>query len=132
MNDGVRKTAAFVLSCLLLFVTGCAKLQGLMTLKRLGDSQKQIEDYLTRQKELFDVLVADIKEGTLREGMTKRQFIKTYGEPVLTRHDESLPQQEILLYRHPTEYFTSDRVYASFNETGTLIRWEYEPYQQSE
>jgi len=103
-----------------------------MTLKRVGDSQAEIERYLTRQQELFKQLVHDLKQEKLRKGISKRRFIKSYGDPVLTRRDESHPQQEILLYRHPTEYFTSDRVYAYFDETGKLVRWEYKPYQKSE
>jgi hypothetical protein len=35
---------------------------------------------------------------------------------------------DVLLYRYSTKYFTSDKVYAYFDTSGKLTRWEYVPY----
>lgn len=120
-----------ILLFLLVVVGGCAKFQALMTLKSVGDSQSEIERYLAKQEKLFNNLVRDVKENALRPGISKSQFLKTYGEPIIVSRQQSLAQQERLFYRHPTEYFTSDRVYVYFDD-GKLVRWEYKPYQKTE
>ena len=81
------------------------------------------------------MVVASEYERLTREYMERRgadwRFIRTYGDPVLTVHsDQEASEVETLLFRHPTDYFTSDRVYATFDESGKLISWEHKPYQK--
>jgi len=61
-------------------------------------------------------------------GLTKKRIIKIYGDPVLTKKiEDSPPMTEALLYRHPTKYFSSDRVLLYLDEAQELIHWEYKP-----
>tara|TARA_Y100000031_G_C8091521_1_gene324368 strand:+ start:329 stop:715 length:387 start_codon:yes stop_codon:yes gene_type:complete len=120
------------LLCSILLTSGCAKVEGLLKLKRLGDNQAQIERYLYKQLKLFEKLVEDINNSELKAGISRRNFIRSYGDPVLSRIDKADPDSEILLYRHPTEYFKTDKVYAYFSKSKELIRWEYIPYKEPE
>ena len=125
-----------ILSCLIVFfVNGCVvftKAEGLLTLKRYGDSQAQMQRYVDKQVKLFDKLVSDLEADKLKVGISQRQFIRSYGEPVLSRELKEPEAGEVFLYRHPTEYFNTDRVYAYFDESKELIRWEYKPYISNE
>lgn len=114
-------------------LSGCGYLKyanELLALKSVGDSQLRIEKYLGKQEKLFCVLIEDIKSEKLRKGIFKREVLKLYGEPVLseTITGESVVK-EVFLYRHPTDYFTSDRVYLYFDSSATLLYWEYIPYE---
>ncbi|MFH1519991.1 MAG: hypothetical protein ABIE75_05445 [Candidatus Omnitrophota bacterium] len=118
-----------IASYLALFcLAGCLFLpQSLKALKQVGASQAEIETYLARQVKLFDKLLVDLKREALKQGMPKNKIIATYGEPVLAKEVTEPSSGQVLLYRHPTEYFQSDRVYLYFNQKGKLIRWEHKP-----
>ena len=116
----------------IVLLCGCAKvthLNELLTLKRVADSQKQIEIYLAKQERGFNKLNEDIKNSALAKGQLKRSIIAKYSEPVLTKEPEpeSAGIKEILLYRHPTNYFKSDRIYLYFDNGNKLISWKVEP-----
>ena len=116
----------------IVLLCGCAKvahLNELLTLKRVADSQKQIEIYLAKQERGFNKLNEDIKNKVLVKGQLKRSIIAKYSEPVLTKvpEPENAGIKEILLYRHPTNYFKSDRIYLYFDNGNKLISWKVEP-----
>ena len=117
-----------ILSLLVAFsIFGCAFLpEGLMTLKRAGDSQKQISKYLTKQGKLFDKLLADVKRERLKPGISQKRVISAYGSPVLIKASRQPPVVEIFLYRRPTEYFNSEKVYLYFDQAAKLIHLEHE------
>ncbi|MDD4954816.1 MAG: hypothetical protein PHP17_02115 [Candidatus Omnitrophica bacterium] len=123
----------FVCLIVLLFC-GCARLahlDELLTLKSVSDSQRDIEIYLAKQEKGFTRLEGDIKNNRLRTGEFKRAIIEKYSEPVLTEKPETEKNniKEILLYRHPTNYFKSDRIYLYFDAEGRLASWELKPAQ---
>lgn len=95
------------------------------TLKEVNQSQKEINSYLTRQSKRFLVLVRDVKKERLIRGMPKANFIRRYGEPILSKKQPDSLEQEIMLYRHPTKYFGSEKVYVYFDKDGRLVYWEY-------
>ncbi|MDP8290439.1 MAG: hypothetical protein P9M02_05705 [Candidatus Susulua stagnicola] len=120
-----------IISCLILFfVSGCFFLpESLKTLKSVGDSQNEIEIYLANQAKLFNKLLIDLRSECLEQGVSKESFINLYGEPILAKEVIDPPGGVRLLYRYPTEYFKSDRVYLYFNQKENLVRWEYKPYK---
>ncbi|MCK4912193.1 MAG: hypothetical protein KAS05_00555 [Candidatus Omnitrophica bacterium] len=95
------------------------------TLKSVGDSQNEIGAYLDEQIKLFNKLVIDLENEDLEPGISKKGFISIYGEPILSKKVTEPPEGVRLLYRHPTEYFKSDRVYFYFNQEENLVYWEY-------
>ena len=115
--------------CIILFSSqGCIFFnKEIMTLKRAGDSQKQISSYIKKQVKLFDKLVGDLKNDKLKPGVSKSSIISIYGDPVLITKKPAPLYGEVLLYRHPTEFFNSDKVYLYFDGDWILIGWEYEP-----
>ena len=101
---------------ILLFIVvlgGCAKYQGVMTLKNYAAGQRQIQDYVRAQEELFLKLKQDFNDNKLEKGMPQSEITSIYGEPILSR---SIDNKEVFLYRHPTEYFDTDRIYLYFDK----------------
>jgi hypothetical protein len=113
-------------------VAGCATMRNfdeLMVLKSVADSQRDIEKYLNEQEKGFNRLLSDVKNNRLRAGVSKKYIIATYAEPVLVKDKTPAPAQvrEVLLYRHPTQYFKSERVYLYLDKNFTLLSWEVAP-----
>ena len=110
-------------------LSGCLfkeNIQGLKTLKALGHNQKYIARSLKTQERLFRKLTADIKKDKLKPGIPAEVFLSSYGEPVVSKNIPSLGKR--FLYRHPTKYFNSDKIYIYFNQEGRLVNWEYQPF----
>ncbi|NQT28469.1 MAG: hypothetical protein HQ570_02610 [Candidatus Omnitrophica bacterium] len=118
-----------IISCLILFtISGCLFLpESVKTLKSVGDSQKEISAYLAKQLEFFNQLLVDLNNQLIKPGTPKKIFIGTYGEPILSKRVSEPSGGSRLLYRQPTEYFKSDRVYLYFDQEENLVRWEYKP-----
>ncbi|MFH0790687.1 MAG: hypothetical protein V2A64_03550 [Candidatus Omnitrophota bacterium] len=83
---------AFTKLGIVLFIfilSGCAVItnfDGVLALKRLGDSQRDNENYLKRQEKLFYRLVSDIKANRLEKGLSEQRILSKYGQPVLSQH----------------------------------------------
>ncbi|MBD3245855.1 MAG: hypothetical protein GF333_02470 [Candidatus Omnitrophica bacterium] len=120
-----RFVLLFVGSVILSGCTVIERMDQLLTLKRVADSQKKIHRYLKRQERYFDRIVRDVRRGALETGVSREEITGRYGEPVLRDDSDDPAVSEILLYRHPTEYFASARVYLSFDQSGTLAEIEY-------
>ena len=124
----MRNKSLIFLCLVSFFLSGCFFLpEGLKTLKSVSDSQDEIEVYLIKQTRLFDELLNDLNQETLEPGISKNKFIYTYGEPILFKEVDNPSGGLMLFYRHPTEYFKSDRVYFYFDQEERLVRWEYKP-----
>jgi hypothetical protein len=109
-------------------VSGCVWLghsQQLLTLKRASDSGEAITQNLTLQETLFEKLKHDIALKHLETGVSRKYIVDTYGEPILTKQSNNPKDSLILLYRHPTQFFASDRIYLYFDQSNTLTHWEH-------
>jgi len=105
-------------------LTGCAA-QGIMTLQRLNISQQEFKEEVEEQKKSFFLLEDDFKNNRLKSGMTKEEILTKYGKPVFSRAvNDTTEKKEVLVYRHPTEYFSSDLIYLYFNQKQRLCSWE--------
>lgn len=115
----------------IVLISGCstiAHMDELLTLKSVADNQRDIDIYLKKQEKGFKRLLGDIKNNRLRKGESKKYLIDAYYEPILTKKADDLKDvREILLYRHPTEAFKSDRVYLYIDTKGKLAYWEVKP-----
>ena len=117
----------------LLVAGGCALFsQEAATLKAVGKSQDQIARYVQKQEKLFAKLLDDFENERLVAGTSRSVIIKRYGEPILSKKSAQPPYGEIFLYRHPTGYFDSDKLYLRFDELDKLIGWKYKPYKSEE
>lgn len=97
----------------------------LLTLKRLGANQKEMGRYVSRQVKAFDNLANDLENNKVAVGISKEDFIAIYGDPVLSWEVTNSSAREVFLYRYPTKYFTFDKAYLFFDESGKLVSWEY-------
>lgn len=131
LSDMITKKG-LIIFIFLFALCGCAivrDFEGIMTLKRYGDSQAEMQKYVERQTRLFNKLVEDVKDDKLEKGMAQRTIVRMYGDPVLTKEIKGDPPvKEKLLYRHPLHYFTSDKVYMYFSDDNKLLYWKYVPY----
>jgi len=107
---------------------GCAVLSDeLQALKDVGRSQAQIGSYVKRENRRFLKLLKHYKKGHLKIGIPKSRIIAAFGEPVLIKSLDDNLVKEVFLYRHPTDFFTSDKIYLYFDKSNKLVRWEYRP-----
>lgn len=115
--------------------SGCTlitKAPQLMALKRFSDSQKQIERYIAAQEKKLAILKADIKNNRLEKGTAYCDILRRYGSPVLEKElDGQQGFSKELLYRHPVEYFNTDRIYLYFDSALNLAQWEYQPKREN-
>lgn len=96
------------------------------TLKAIGDSQADMNRYLQQQEKSFNMLLKDVKDGYLKPGASEKNIFSVYGEPVLSREvNNNSSIKKVLLYRHPTEYFSSDKIYLYFDKDSELSYWEH-------
>ena len=113
----------------LLTLSGCAKLSHmdqLLTLKGLADEQSQMKKYVQEQDRKFDLMLNEVKAGTLDDYSNERKVLRTFGEPVFKEHvSEDGQELELWLYRYATEFFGSDKVYLYFDKDGNLVKSEY-------
>lgn len=112
----------------ILNLTGCLfreNIDKLSTLKTLGQSHKEITSYLDHQVVAFNKLVEDIENKKLPLRISQEEFIDIYGDPVLFMESSQEEIKTVLLYRHPTEYFSHEKAYVYFDENLELVGWEY-------
>jgi len=115
---------------MLALFSGCSVLrhsQEIRTLQELSASGSEIDDYLEKQKKKFYLLRDLVLSAQIKKGIRKEQFIEQYGDPVLSTLSGKGKEEETLLYRDPTGFFDSDRIYAVFDCSGRLVSWELVP-----
>ena len=119
-----------IFSMVLIFPgAGCAKLahlQELLTLKELSDERDQQVLYVAQQDKNFEKLLAAIQDHSIVQFTDQKNFLQTFGKPVLTKRieREGKPLQQ-WLYRYLTKPFGSPKVYLYFDASGKLLDWEY-------
>ena len=121
-----------IIVLLLVFFSGCTVVrhsQQISTLRKVGASQKQMQSYVARQEKGFNRLRKDIERKRLKVGISQREVVSLYGEPIL---EKEVGDKIQWLYRHPTEYFNSDRAYLYFNSSNTLIGWEFDKKEEKD
>jgi len=121
----------FLVFCIL--SVGCSYLQytePLLALKAVGASQAQIAKSVDLQERYFSKLIADTENGLLQVGINKSQIINTYGEPVLIKESLFKTAVEVLLYRYPTNFFKSDRIYLYFDGSARLVYWKHDKFKE--
>lgn len=112
------------------FLTGCAKiahLDQLLTLKGLSDEQARMGKEIERQDALFERLVAAVKEGSISKYKDQKSVAGQFGPPIFTEKvQEDGRPFEVWVYRYAARFFDSPKVYLYWNQSGELVRWEYQ------
>lgn len=113
----------------LMVLSGCAKikhLDQLLTLKSLADEQTRMGEYVKEQDQKFDLMLEEMKAGTLDQYLTKRKIVRTFGDPIYARnvHKDDV-ELEVLLYRYAAEFFGTEKIYLYFDSDENLVKSEY-------
>ena len=116
--------------CIIFFSTGCAKLQHLdqlLTLKAVSDEQAQMGKEIKRQDAKFERLVAAVKEGSISQYKDQKSVTAQFGPPIFTEKTEEGDRPlEVWVYRYAAQFFDSPKVYLYWDQSGNLIRWNYQ------
>lgn len=128
----MSKLKAPITACLLaLLLQGCCLIPGyepLVNLKNLGDNRAQMDKYLKAEEARYKKLELDLKDKRLKEGISRQELLSRYGEPVFSRPAEGQSAKgEVLIYRHPTEYFSSDMIYLYLDDKDRLLSYQIKP-----
>ncbi len=99
-----------------------------MNLKNLGDQRTRMGEYVKKEEALYNKLEQDLKEKRFKKGTPQKNILSEYGQPVFSRvlNDDS-GIKLCLIYRHPTEFFSSDIIYLYFDVKEKLASWEIKP-----
>jgi hypothetical protein len=108
------------------FIAGCSTVSGLDRIKALSLSRDEQEATIEKQDQEFKQLLNDFSSGKLEKGTSKDKVIQAYGEPILIKEikNDSSTNQE-WMYRHPAQFFGSEKVFLYFNSKGELVDSRY-------
>ncbi|RJP28059.1 MAG: hypothetical protein C4533_06205 [Candidatus Omnitrophota bacterium] len=125
----LRKLIFLIGLCFIL--SGCCSILNnrVCLLKRFSANRSGIESLLNRQEDGFYRLRDDIKNNKLKTGLSKNKIISEYYSPVFSYlRDKDKNITKVLVYRHPTEYFSSELIYLFFDRRNRLTAWQlFEP-----
>ena len=123
------------LGFILLFLSGCAKLQHmdqLLTLKGVADEQKRQQSYIEKQDKKFEQLRESVQTDKIKKFSNQKQILSKFGQPSYGRSVEKNGQTlELWVYRYMVQYFSSDKVNLYFDSDGKLVESAYEPAVES-
>lgn len=115
-----------------ILLSGCAKfshLDELLTLKAMSEDGDAQAKYVAEQDAKFEALVKEVREGTLKKGLTQKEAWKIYGDPIarrpMVKNGEDVEQW---LRRYCVRRFDSDKVYLYFDKDQKLVDWEFVKY----
>ena len=118
-----------ILFLAILVFSGCAKVQHLdqlLTLKGLADEQAEMGQLIEEQDQKFELMLEEVKAGTLDQYLNKRKILRAFGDPIFVKHVKGDNQElESWLYRYSTEFFDSEKVYLYFDSDDNLVKSEY-------
>ena len=116
----------------LLVFSGCVQVQMLphldeaSTLQSFSAQKDEQHQYVREADVRFDKLLAAVQSGDINKKYnTKKDIVKAFGEPVLTKDIviDGLPST-YCLYRHAIGPKAKHKVYLYFNAQGQLTHWE--------
>lgn len=119
---------SFLILTLPFICMGCFSLdsrQRILLIKGLAANNSEIQKYIDTREKLLLKLKDDIRADYLRKNLSAGEIIEAYGEPILTK-DIKVNGRFIrrFLYRHPTRFFSAEKIYLAFNEESLLEYWE--------
>ena len=114
-----------IAAVLLMTLTGCAKLEHLdqlLTIKDYSENKEWQQEQVDEGNKNFDKLLASLAEGNFSQRFPNKKKIKAeFGAPVISRGEERNGKEyEVWLYRYPTRYNDSPKVYFYFDQEGQL------------
>lgn len=116
-----------ILLPVMLVSAGCVP-RGAVTLQNLAQSRREMKQEVQKDEASFSVLLDDLKNNRLQKGMSEAEILARYGRPIFARPvNGGAEKSEVMLYRHPTEFFSSELVYLYFDQDKKLASWQVNP-----
>ena len=96
-----------------------------LTLRSFSAQKDEQHQYVRDADARFDQLLAAVQSGDIKKYNTKKDIVRAFGEPVLTRDIviDGLPST-YCLYRYAIASKARQRVYLYFDNKGLLVNWE--------
>ncbi len=121
-----------VLLMSVLTFSGCAKLEHLdelLTLKDMSEEDDAQRAYVKAQDIKFEALVSEVQAGTLKKGLSQKEAVKSFGDPIVKRAIVRNGQDvEWWVRRYAMRFWDSDKVYLYFDKDKKLTDWEFVKY----
>lgn len=117
-NKNMKIYIKLITGLLVVMAAGCS--EGTRNIINVAESRRQMVAQVKNDEYLYNQLKEDARNNSLVKGTRKKEIIAKYGEPTLTKPD-------FILYRHPTDFFSSDLVYLYFDRENKLTSWEIRP-----
>ncbi len=112
-----------ILSC----ISGCATVGALNKLQELSSDRDGQQAYVKEGAVKFKQLVSDFSSGAIKAGISKDEIIEIYGEPISVKNIKTVSSfKEEFMYRHPAQFFGSERIFLYFDSGSKLIDAKYE------
>jgi hypothetical protein len=105
-----------------IFLFGCSP--NMQLLLKVNEEDNALKKEIITAHKRFDLLLKDIKHAKLKLGISKKEVFSRYGQPVLESVSDDQEMLVRLLYRYPTKFFGSTKVYLYFDANEKLVKWE--------
>ena len=123
----MNKIPLMLMICLI--VSGCSKvshLDQLLTLKDLADEQEQMGKQIQAQDQKFEMMLDEMKAGTLNQYANKSKISRAFGGPIYMKTVQQDDHwRDVWLYRYAGKFFGSEKIYLYFDADDNLVGSEY-------
>lgn len=107
-------------------VFGCSaagKIDELLTLKNMSDSQKLMEEDVKAEDQRFEAMLNEFGTAQWKNYTAKTHFLEHFGQPIVIKHKDYQDRlTEIWVYRYSTRFFDSPKIYLYFDDSGVLLK----------
>jgi len=112
---------------IMVFIAGCSTISGINRLQDLSLSRDEQEVYVREQENKFKQLLKDFSSGAIKNGVSREKIIEMYGEPITIKEIKTgSSAEEELMYRHPAQFFGSEKIFMYFDKNGNLRDIKYQ------
>ncbi len=118
------------LAVVVFLLSGCYSirhLDELLFLNKLSEEQKGLDDIVEFQIGQFKMIKEEYESNQLERYNNQKKIKDKFGAPVLIqeakRNDQML---QLWIYRHPTEFFDTDKLSLYFDKNGELVLKEFD------
>lgn len=115
------------IALIFLSLSGCfsrQKMQAITTLQGLAKERAEQEIIIKLEEKKFRLLVEAVKNNTIKKGLSEREVLARYGQPILMKQSDISGVDKVLIFVKPLDYSGREKVYLYFDEGKKLVLWE--------
>lgn len=99
-------------------------MQAINTLRDIAKERAEQERIIKQEKKKFQLLLKDIEDKTLKQGLRESEIYRSYGAPLAVKYSEGEEKNKILVFSEPLNYFGAGKVYLYLDEYNKLSSWD--------